>query len=157
MPSYLSVILFALTNYKTDGIKPPIRSWQTSLHPQKEKDCHGRMSPPSQPLKKPQSSVAICCPHACSHLPASVGCCIYLWPPRHPNTYVSSQLFSPYISCIPPAPHSYFFSGLNSKSCQEAQRPACAWRDRSRTWVFEQCWAMLGNVGQCWVISGNFG
>ena len=59
------------------------------------------------------------CPRACA------SCCIYLWPPRHPNTYVSSLFFSPYIS-IPPAPHSYFFSGLNSKSCQEAQRPACA-------------------------------
>ena len=76
MPSYLSVILFALTNYRTDGIKPPIRSWQTSLPPPKEKDCHGRMSPTiSAPQKKTQSSVAICCPmlaHTCQPLWAAV-------------------------------------------------------------------------------------
>ena len=77
MPSYLSVILFALTNYRPDGIKPPIGSWQTSLPPQKEKECHGRMSPTtiSAPQKKTQSSVAICCPmlaHTCQPLWAAV-------------------------------------------------------------------------------------
>ena len=102
MPSYLSVILFALTNYRTDGIKPPIRSWQTSLPPQKEKDCHGRMSPTiSAPQKKPSELSCHLLPHACSHLPASVGCCIYLWPPRHPNTYVSSHILLHFF----PRPH----------------------------------------------------
>ena len=55
-----------------------IKTWQVfSRHPLA--DCHLLSADPlaNQP---------------CSHVPASKGCCIYLWLPRHPNTYVSSQL-----------------------------------------------------------------
>ena len=174
MPSYLSVILFEFTTTITNvnGIRA-LKKWNKSNITHHRQTFHNCLKTQYQYLA--QRSFAKCsldlrsldnrslvrllrsaCPatHPCPRACAS--CCIYLWPPRHPNTYVSSLFFSPYIS-IPPAPRSYFFSGLNSKSCQEAQRPACAWSDISLTWVFEQCWAMLGNDGQCWVISGNFG
>ena len=102
MPSYLSVILFALTNYRTDGIKPPIRSWQTSLPPPKEKDCHGRMSPTiSAPQKKLRAQLPSAAP--CLLTLASLCGLLYIPMAASSSKYIC---FQPHLATLlSPSPH----------------------------------------------------
>ena len=102
MPSYLSVILFALTNYRTDGIKPPIRSWKTSLPPQKEKDCHGRMSPT---ISAPQKKLRAQLPSAAPSLLTLASLCGLLYIPMAASSskYIC---FQPHLATfLSPSPH----------------------------------------------------
>ena len=103
MPSYLSVILFALTNYRTDGIKPPIRPWQTSLPPPKEKDCHGRMSPIISAPQKKTSELSCHLLPPCLLTLASLCGLLYIPMAASSSKYIC---FQPHLATfLSPSPH----------------------------------------------------
>ena len=75
MPSYLSVILFHWPTTELMVSSPLLDLDRLACHPRKKKIAMAGCPTPSQPLKKPQSSVAICCPmlaHTCQPLWAAV-------------------------------------------------------------------------------------
>merc|ERR1712080_265942 len=84
------------------GVSSPLLDLdRLACHPRKKKIAMAGCPHHLSPSKKNSELSCHLLPHACSHLPASVGCCIYLWPPRHPNTYVSSHILLHFF----PRPH----------------------------------------------------